>query len=79
VNPAYPEQVKREGIQGTVKLTIVINEEGFVYEAKGNPENNPLLEKAAIPAVKRWRYSPLLMKGLPVAMETPVTVDFSLK
>jgi TonB family protein len=79
VNPAYPEQAKREGIQGTVKLTIIINEEGFVYEVKGNPENNPLLERAAIPAVKRWRYRPFLMKGVPVAMETTATVNFALK
>lgn len=79
VNPAYPEQAKRKGIQGTVKLTIIINEEGFVYEAKGNPGNNPVLEQAAIPAVKRWRFSPFLMKGVPVAMETTETVDFTLK
>jgi TonB family protein len=79
LNPAYPEQAKREGIHGTVKLAIIINEEGFVYDAKGNPENNPVLEKAAIPAVKRWRYIPLLMKGVPVAMETTVTVNFDLK
>ena len=79
VHPAYPEQAKREGIQGTVKLTIVINEEGFVYDVKGNPENNPVLEKAAIPAVKRWRFSPFLMKGVPVAMETTATVHFTLK
>jgi TonB family protein len=78
VNPAYPEQAKREGIQGTVKLTLIINEEGFVYDAKGYPENNPILEKAAILAVKRWRYTPFLMKGVPVAMETTVTVPFTL-
>jgi TonB family protein len=79
VNPAYPEQAKREGVQGTVKLTIVVNEEGFVYEAKGNPGNNPVLEQAAIPAVKKWRFSPFLMKGVPVAMETTATVNFALK
>jgi TonB family protein len=79
VNPVYPEQAKREGIQGIVKLTIIINEEGFVYEAKGNPGNNPVLEQAAIPAVKRWRFSPFLMKGVPVALETTATVNFALK
>jgi TonB family protein len=79
VNPAYPEQAKREGIQGTVKLMIVINEEGFVYEVKGNPGNNPVLEQAAIPAVKKWRFSPFLMKGVPVAIKTTATVHFALK
>ncbi len=79
VNPAYPEQAKREGIQGTVRLTVITNEEGFVYEVKGNPENNPILEQAAIPAVKKWRFTPFLMKDVPVAIETTVTVNFTLK
>jgi TonB family protein len=79
VNPVYPEQAKREGIQGTVKLNVIINEEGFVYEAKGNPENNPVLEKAAIPAVKRWRFMPLKIKDVPVAIKTTVNVSFALK
>jgi TonB family protein len=79
VNPVYPEQAKREGIQGTVKLEVIINEEGFVYEVKGKQENNPILEQAAIPAVKRWRFSPLLMNGMPVAIKTIATVDFASK
>ncbi len=79
VNPAYPEQAKREGIQRTAKLRIIINEEGFVYDVKGNPENNPVLEQAAIPAVKRWRFRPFLIKDVPVAIETTVTVNFASK
>ena len=79
VNPAYPEEAKRESIQGAVKLTIIINEEGFVYEVNGNPENNSILEKAAIPAVKRWRFRPFLMKDVPVALKTTVTVTFAQK
>ncbi len=55
------------------------NEEGFFYEAKGNPENNPILEQAAIPAVKKWRFNPFLIKGVPVAIETTATVYFTLK
>jgi TonB family protein len=79
IDPAYPEQARREGLQGTVQLRIIINEEGFVYEIKGNPGNNPLLERAAIPAVKKWRFSPFLIKNAPVALETTATVHFSLK
>lgn len=35
VNPACPEQAKRDDIEGTVKPAIVVNEEGFIYEVKG--------------------------------------------
>ena len=79
VNPVYPEQAKREGLKGSIKLTIIINEEGFVYEARGNPGNNPVLEKAAIPAVKRWRFIPFRLKDVPVAIKTTATVNFALK
>jgi hypothetical protein len=60
-------------------LNVIINEEGFFYKVKGNPGNNPILEQAAIPAVKRWRFSPYLRNGIPVAIMTTVTVDFASK
>jgi TonB family protein len=78
-NPEYPEQAKREGIEGTVKLTITVNEEGLVYEVKADPGNNPILEKAAIAAVKKWKYSPILLNGMPTPVIAMVTVLFKLK
>ena len=79
VEPVYPEQALREGIQGTVRLTIVINEEGFVYELRAMEGNNPILEAAAIDAVKQWQYSPTLLNGMPVPAQAMVTVVFNLK
>jgi TonB family protein len=79
VAPVYPAQAKREGIQGTVKLTVVINEEGLVYEIRTNPDNNPILEEAAIDAIKEWKYSPTLLNGMPVSVMATVTVTFSLR
>ena len=79
IEPVYPEQALREGIQGTVRLAIVINEEGFVYELSAIEGNNPILEAAAIDAVKQWQYSPTLLNGEPVAAKATVTVVFNLK
>ncbi len=79
VEPVYPEQALRGGIQGTVRLTIVINEEGFVYELRAMEGNNPILEAAAMDAVKQWQYSPTLLNGEPVAAQAMVTVVFNLK
>jgi TonB family protein len=78
VVPVYPEKAKREGLQGTVKLTVIINEDGLVYEIRTNPDNNPILEEAAIEAVKEWKYSPTLMLGEPVPVMATVTVTFRL-
>jgi TonB family protein len=79
VEPVYPAQALREGIQGTVRLTITVNEEGFVYELRAVEGNNPILEEAAINAVKQWQYSPTLLNGIPVAAQATVTVVFNLK
>jgi TonB family protein len=79
VAPVYPEQARRQGIQGTVMLTIVINEDGYVYELRAAQENNPILEAAAIDAVKQWQYSPTLLNGEPVPAQSTVTVAFNMK
>ena len=38
----------------------------------------PMLDEAALAAVRRWKYAPTLIKGEPVAVEMTVTVTFSL-
>jgi TonB family protein len=78
-NPEYPAQAKRGGIEGTVKLTITVNEEGLVYEIKADPENNPILEKAAIAAVKKWKYNPILLNGMPAPVVATIAIAFPSK
>jgi protein TonB len=78
VEPVYPDLAKRVRIQGTVRLTIVVNEEGLVYELRGMEGNNPILEEAAIDAVKQWQYSPTLLNGEPVPAQTTVAIMFGL-
>jgi TonB family protein len=58
---------------------VIINEEGLVYEIRTNPDNNPILEEAAIEAVKEWKYTPTLLSGMPVPVMSTVTVIFQLK
>ncbi len=77
--PVYPERAIREGIEGIVLLLVTVNEEGFVYELRAAQENNPILEAAAIDAVKEWQYSPTLLNGTPVPVQAMVTVVFNLK
>jgi TonB family protein len=79
VDPVYPEQARMLRIRGTIKLAVLINEEGFVYETKPEPGNNPLLEKAAIDAVKQWRFSQTFLNGQPVPVLATVMVEFNLK
>ena len=78
VDPIYPEQAKSIGLQGIVKLTTTVNEEGFVYELEVE-SGHPILVEAAIEAVKQWRYSPTLLNGEPVPTKATVTCIFGMK
>jgi TonB family protein len=77
VQPAYPELAIRARIEGVVSLQVDINEEGVVTAASVL-EGHPLLQQAAMDAVKHWRYSTTLLNGEPVPVQTTVNVEFKL-
>jgi TonB family protein len=75
VDPAYPEDAKRQGVQGTVNLHVVTGRDGAVQKVE--PINgSPLLTKAAISAIREWRYAKTLLDGQPVETEQDVVVNF---
>jgi TonB family protein len=80
VKPVYPEALQLQGIEGTILLQAVIAKDGglsalTVMNALANPE----LSKAAVDAVKQWRYEPSLLNGNPVEVATTITVNFKLR
>ena len=77
VNPVYPDVAQRKGIQGSVKVHVVFNPEGRVTNVTfvSGPQE---LAKAAMNAVRQWRYSPTLFDGKPVETEDDVTIEFRL-
>jgi TonB family protein len=73
----YPLEAKIVRLEGTVVLQTVIDKTGevsSVYALSGPP----LLESAAVEAVKQWQYRPFSMNGQPVEVETTVEVVFAL-
>jgi len=53
--PIYPEQALRESVEGTVKLKVVVNDEGMAVNV--TPVSGPeLLRAAAVDAVHRWQF-----------------------
>jgi protein TonB len=78
VEPAYPELAKKARVQGKVTLRINVDEEGNVTDASVI-EGYPLLDGAAISAVRQWKYSQTLLNGKPVPVIATVTVDFRLR
>jgi TonB family protein len=78
VQPLYPPIAKAARIQGTVVLQVLIGKDGKVKEI-GVQSGPPLLQQAAIDAVKQWIYKPYLVNGKPKSVYTPVNVIFILE
>jgi TonB family protein len=77
VDPIYPPTAKQARLQGTVVLKVVISKSGDVENLQ-LISGHPMLAPAAIEAVKQWKYTPYLLNGEPVEVETNVTVNFTL-
>ncbi len=78
VDPVYPEDARKQGIEGTVILEVTIDVEGKVKDVKVL-ESIPALDQAAVDAVKQWVYEPKIIDGKPKQVVCTVTVRFKLK
>lgn len=77
VSPVYPPQARQLRMQGAVRLDAVISEQGTIESLKV-VEGPPVLARAAIDAIKQWRYKPYELNGKPVKIATTITVQFKL-
>ena len=73
----YPEVARAAKIEGVVILEATIDERGVVTDARVL-RSAPLLDAAALTALKQWRYTPTLLNGVPVRVLMTVTFRFSL-
>ena len=73
--PAYPREAQKAGVQGAVRLEVVIGRDGKVQDVK-LLDGPPALTQAAMKAVAKWRYRPSLLSGEPVVVVTEVDVNF---
>jgi protein TonB len=75
--PEYPPLAKMARIQGVVRLDAIISKDGSIQDLKVI-SGHPLLVKAALEAVQRWRYQPTLLNGDAVEVATEIDVNFTL-
>ncbi len=78
VAPVYPPLAVSSRLEGVVILECVLDTRGRVQEAK-MLRGPPLLDQAALDAVKQWVYSTTLIDGVPVPVILTVTVNFRLR
>jgi protein TonB len=77
VQPIYPPIAKAAGIEGTVVLRAMISRSGDVENLE-TISGHPVLARAAIQAVQRWKFRPYFLNGTAVEVQTQITVNFHL-
>ena len=75
VEPIYPAEARQRNLEGIIALDIVVGRDGSVVgmHALNGPE---LLARAAMDALRWWKFEPYRVNGEPVAVQTTVAVEF---
>ncbi|NJM54195.1 MAG: energy transducer TonB [Blastocatellia bacterium] len=77
VNPNYPPAARSMRTTGTVKIEVLVNEDGSIAEVQ-KKTGPTLLQQAAIDALKRWKFKPFVRDGQPVKATGFVSFNFNL-
>jgi TonB family protein len=77
VSPVYPQQALQLKIEGPVQIMATISKNGTITNQK-LLSGDPILGRAAMDAVKQWKYEPYYLDGQPVDIQTQITVNFKL-
>ena len=77
VQPIYPSQAMQMRLEGVVELQANISKTGSITGIK-QLSGQAVLGRAAIDAVKQWKYKPYYLNGEPVEVQTQITVNFKL-
>ena len=77
VAPVYPEIALQSKVQGVVIIEALIDGGGYVVDVN-ILRSVPLLDQAALDAVRQWQFTPTLLNGAPVNVMMTVTVNFTL-
>jgi len=78
VAPVYPPIAQSASVQGVVILEALLGPDGKVQDAH-ILRSIPLLDQAALDAVKQWEFTPTLLNGAPVPVIMTATVQFTLQ
>lgn len=78
-NIKYPPEAKEKGIQGKVFITATIDENGNALDIKATKSVHPLLDDAAIKAIRKTKFTPIIKSGRKVKSEVTIPVAFRLE
>ena len=77
--PAYPESSRREGREGRVLLRVLVDDQGRSKQVEINSSSgSDALDRAAVEAIKRWRFHPARYGDQPVESWLRIPIEFHL-
>lgn len=76
VAPAYPAELRKARIEGTVTLVFLLTEDGRVEDPRVENASRPEFEKPALEAVRRWRFKPGMKNGAAVKTHMRLPMRF---
>lgn len=79
IPPVYPEAARQRHSSGTVILDAVIGADGRIHSLRLASAPDPDLAIAALVGVRKWTYTPYLLDGNPVDVQTTITVNFNFR
>jgi protein TonB len=75
--PSYPPELRRSGQKGTVSVLFTVDARGRVLNAKAERASHPAFERAALEAVKQWRFEPGTRNGEKVSFKLRIPITFN--
>jgi protein TonB len=77
VAPDYPEDLRRDGTMGMVVIKCTIDVQGNVIDPEVEKSTNAGFDKAAVDAVKKWKFKPARQDGNPIAKKVSIPIKFT--
>jgi periplasmic protein TonB len=78
IEPLYPTLPRHLGRSGIVELHAIISTDGSIQSLEV-VNGDPLFVQSALEAVRQWRYKPTILNGVPVEVDTHITVIYSMQ
>ena len=78
VAPAYPAELRKAKIDGSVMLMFVLDENGRVEDPRVENSSRPEFEKPAVEAIKKWRFRPGIREGKAVRTYIRIPIKFKV-
>ncbi|MCB0279257.1 MAG: energy transducer TonB [Calditrichaeota bacterium] len=78
VQPIYPDIARRAGVEANVVIQLIVSKTGLPTEISVL-RGHPMLNEAAIEAVKQYRFSPGMQRDKPIPVKWAIPISFKLR